>query len=71
MKGKVIVEEFDGLRTTLPADLMPNKEVELEAKVKAPSKPGNYILEFDMLQELVSWFKDKGSKTSQINIKVE
>ena len=69
--GKTILDEFDGLRTTLPADLMPNKEIELEAKIKAPNKPGNYILEFDMLQEIVSWFKEKGSKTSQINIKVE
>ena len=49
---------FDLNRITLPPDLMPNKEVELDAKVTAPNKPGNYILEFDMVQEKVSWFKD-------------
>ena len=70
-EGKIIYEEFEGLRTTLPGDLMPNKEVELEAKIKTPSKPGNYILEFDMVQEKVSWFKEKGSKTTQVNTMVE
>jgi hypothetical protein len=39
--------------------------VEIEAKVIAPDREGKYVLEFDMLQELVAWFKDEGSETTR------
>jgi hypothetical protein len=67
--GKVII--FDGIRTSLPYDVKPGEEVTLNASVKTPDKPGEYILEFDMVQERVSWFKDKGSKTLKIDMKVD
>ncbi len=67
--GKVVV--FDGARTPIPHDVKPNEEVVLNAKVYAPTQAGDYILEFDMVQEMVSWFKNKGSRTTRINIKVE
>ena len=66
--GKAIV--FDGLRTPIPHDMKPNEELVLGTKVSAPNQAGDYILEFDMVQEEVAWFKDKGSKTTRINIKV-
>jgi hypothetical protein len=65
------VEVLDGLRTILPHDVKPNEELVLDAKVSAPDKKGDYIIEFDMVQEAVAWFKDKGSKTTQENIKVK
>lgn len=67
--GKMVFP--NGIRTDLPSDLEPGKEVTLNAKVKAPEKPGDYILEFDMLQEMVSWFGAKGSPTAKTNVKVE
>jgi frataxin-like iron-binding protein CyaY len=67
--GKVVV--WDGLRTSLPYDLKPGNEVTLNASVKAPEKPGDYILEFDMVQEKVAWFKWKGSETAKLNIVVK
>ncbi len=68
-EGKIIAD--NGLRTDFAKDIMPNKEIELEAKITTPDKPGNYILDFDMVQEEVAWFKDKGSKTTQLKVKVE
>ncbi len=68
-EGKMIVDS--GLRTDFANPIMPNKEIEADAKVAAPDKPGNYILEFDMVQEEVAWFKEKGSKTTQLKVKVE
>lgn len=67
--GKVIV--YDGERTPIPHDTKPNEELVLDAKVSAPNQAGDYILEFDMVQEAVAWFKDKDSRTTRLSIKVE
>ncbi len=62
---------FDGGRTPLPYDIGPNDEIVLNTGIQAPDKPGDYILEFDMVQEGVGWFKERGSKTQKITVKVE
>lgn len=68
-KGKALI--FDGERTRLPDDLKPEEEVSLKARVISPAQAGEYRLEFDMVQEAVAWFKEKGSKTTSIDIKIE
>lgn len=67
--GKLIVQD-DG-RASLPKRLGPTEEVELPITVTAPTVPGNYFLELDLLQERVAWFKDKGSNTIRIRFKVK
>jgi len=67
--GKMVF--FEGRRTPLPHDLKPKEEVTVNASVQTPNQVRTYILQFDMLQEFVSWFKDKGSKTADVSIKVE
>lgn len=67
--GKTVI--FDGERTRLPGDMKPGEEVTLKARVITPGQAGEYILEFDLVQEAVAWFKDKGSKTTSLNIKLE
>jgi hypothetical protein len=47
------------------------EEVKLDLNVRTPVEPGNYILELDMVQEMVSWFKDKGSPTIKLPVQVE
>jgi SAM-dependent methyltransferase len=61
---------FDGERTLLPYDLGPETEVLLKSSVRVPDFPGSYVLEFDMVQEFVSWFKDKGSSTFRIGVSI-
>lgn len=58
-------------RTPLPADLAPGAETELVYHVNAPTAPGDYVLELDMLQEGVTWFGLKGSPTTKVRVKVE
>ena len=60
----------DDARASLPANLEPMKEAELTLVVKAPSKPGDYLLEFDMVQEMVAWFGGRGSEVTRIPVKV-
>lgn len=62
---------LDGVRVSLPHDINPDEEVILDALVAAPNEAGEYFLEWDMVQEGVSWFKDKGGKTTRIPIKIE
>ena len=66
---KVVIH--DGLRTSLPHDIRPDAEAILDALVAAPNETGEYILELDMVQEGVSWFKDKGEKTTRVPMKIE
>jgi SAM-dependent methyltransferase len=48
----------------------PNQQIVLDAIVRTPSVPGDYFLEFDLVQEFVAWFKDKGSQTVRIPVKI-
>ncbi|MEW6003022.1 MAG: hypothetical protein AB1638_10305 [Nitrospirota bacterium] len=68
-EGKILIR--DGLRTPLPYDIKPDNDIDLNATVAAPGNPGEYMLEFDMVQERVSWFKDRGSKTATVPVRVE
>jgi len=65
-----IVTNDDG-RTPLTSDLKPGEEIELPLTLTAPGKPGEYVLEIDMLQESVAWFAHKGSQPLRIPVKVE
>jgi len=67
--GSMLIRDLD--RSGLPRDVKPGEEVTMEINLTAPSTPGNYILEYDMVQEAVTWFARKGSKTSRVNVKVE
>ena len=63
------VANDDG-RAPLMRDLKPGEEAEFQLMVNAPKEPGEYILEIDMLQEGVSWFGLRGSKTVRMPVRV-
>jgi hypothetical protein len=67
--GRVAAND-DG-RAPLLSDLAPGEARELELTVNAPKEPGDYTLEVDALQEGVSWFALKGSKTARAAVRVE
>jgi SAM-dependent methyltransferase len=60
----------DGTRTLFSADLPPQSELELPMLITAPTKPGNYILQADIVQEIDSWFADKGSRPDSSIVRV-
>ncbi len=64
-----LATNMDG-RMGLPKDLRPGEEVEVALLISAPTTPGNYILEVDLVQEQVSWFHEKGSPTARTNVTV-
>ncbi len=68
-KGKII--KFDNPRFTLPKRVKPGQTIKMEVKLNAPLKIGKYILEFDIVREGITWFKNKKSKTLKINLIVK
>jgi hypothetical protein len=52
--------EFEGRRTDLPEDVPPGGVVQVMAIVQAPEAAGTYHLSWDLVQENVTWFSERG-----------
>jgi lysophospholipase L1-like esterase len=57
--GKVLNRDFG--RLYLPADCPPGGEVRIDGHLKLPDTEGDFILEFDPVNEGVGWFRKWGS----------
>ena len=64
-----LVTDMDG-RYGLNKDLQPGQETEVPLLITAPKEPGEYVLEVDLVQEQVAWFRDKGSATAKTKVTV-
>ncbi len=54
---------FENARFALPGRIDPGAAVSVEVTAKAPLVAGSYFLEFDLVAEGLTWFKDGGSGT--------
>jgi SAM-dependent methyltransferase len=66
--GRVVVVN-DG-RAPLPESLSPGQTAMILLPIRAPEKPGRYCLEVDLVQEGVRWFKDAGSSSLLLSVRV-
>lgn len=64
-----VLRRDDG-RVALPVALRPGQSVDLRLPVSVPIRPGAYVLELDLVQEKVAWFKKQGSRTARIPVTV-
>jgi hypothetical protein len=64
------IEKHPYLRSGLPHDLRPGETAEIPLTITAPPNAGQYTLQIDMVQEMVSWFAEKGSAAPKFKIKV-
>jgi hypothetical protein len=62
---------LEDARGELPYDLRPGAIAEVLLFIRAPSVRGNYTLEFDLVQEQVAWFSQKGSEKLRMDVLVE
>lgn len=68
-EGGAMLAVTDG-RAELPHRIAPGEAIELDLAVTAPSTPGACVLEVDLVHELIAWFKDRGSSTASVPIRV-
>lgn len=67
--GKII--KYDNERFAIPGVVPYKYFININPQIKVPDKSGTYILEFDIVREGITWFKDKGSKTLKIILNVK
>ena len=52
---------LEGRRTTLKDDVPSDTRINVVASVKAPERPGRYVIWWDLVHEGVTWFSDAGA----------
>jgi SAM-dependent methyltransferase len=62
---------FDDGREEVPVELPPGVSVDVTVAVTAPSLPGRYLLELDLVHEGSCWFAERGSATAEVTVVVE
>jgi hypothetical protein len=63
--------DFDWLRVELPRDVDQHEAVTMTLALPAIARPGTYRVVFDVVIEGVSWFGDRGSRTTALTLEVE
>lgn len=62
---------LDGRRTPLPGRVASGESVSLETSIEVPVRPGDYVLELDLVQEGVAWFGSRGSRTVRAGVRAK
>ena len=63
--------QYDGPRFAVQRPVRPGQSLRFFASFTAPSEPGQYELEWDMVSELECWFQDCGSETVWTSLEVK
>jgi SAM-dependent methyltransferase len=66
--GKTVL--WDDGRQSLPHDLPPTAAIQTALAVTVPLSAGPLILELDMVQEAVAWFKHKSSTAARVQVEI-
>jgi hypothetical protein len=62
--------QYDGRRTDLPVDVPPGGVIQVIGIVQAPAAAGTYRLSWDLVQENVTWFSERGIAVGEQSIEV-
>lgn len=63
-------QEYGQARWPFPEPVLPGETVEMTIRVRAPNKPGNFELRWDVVQETVTWFGHKSGVTATTKVVV-
>lgn len=58
----------EGCRFALPRDIQPGDTAQVSCTITAPAAEGEYVLEFDLVRELVGWFQADASAPLRIPV---
>jgi hypothetical protein len=59
------------VRGDLPGPVPPGKTATLTVAVEAPPAPGSYLLQLDLVEELVVWFEYRGAAKLLVPVAVD
>jgi SAM-dependent methyltransferase len=62
--------DFDWVRVTLPKNVGPGEQIDLDVQLPALDDPGSYEVVFDVVIEGIAWFADRGSATHRMALTV-
>jgi hypothetical protein len=63
--GKSLKTSYQQLflsRGFLPYDVAPGEEVVITGEIRTPDLAGEFLVQLDMVSELIQWFSDQGSQ---------
>jgi hypothetical protein len=69
--GEELLADYAPGRGELPAPLGPGGTAAIAIDVAAPSTPGPYRLQLDLVYELVAWFESKGAAKLVVPVTVK
>lgn len=61
---------WDGQRTGLPADVPAGASTTVTVTIPTPTKPGLYLLRFDLVREGIAWFSSNGVATANVTVAI-
>jgi hypothetical protein len=64
------MEELEGIRTKLPADVGPGSKQTVLARIRAPRLPGSYFLVWDMVLGNGTWFSLRTARYQALAVRV-
>jgi FkbM family methyltransferase len=70
LDGKINLAKLSEFQARFHKEIKPGEATEVSFKIDAPSLPGQFVLELDLLDEDITWFKDKGSETFRVQVSV-
>ncbi len=65
-----LVADYGALRVELPGPVPAGQSAKLMAALVAPSTPGDYVVQFDLVHEGVTWFADRGAAKQFLAVQV-
>jgi len=60
--------KYDNTRSYLMSALQPGESSVVELAVKAPTIPGTFVIELDLVWEGMQWFKENGNPTAKVEL---
>jgi hypothetical protein len=66
-----LVADYGSDRADLAAPLAPGAATVLTIDVEPSADPGRYLLQFDLVQDVVTWFEAKGAATLKTQVTVQ
>ncbi len=67
----MLLKPEQDVRTPLPSDIAPGDELSVNATAVAPAEGGSLTLTWDLVEEGVTWFADKGADPLSLAVNVE